>query len=70
MPEANLLLPTYRFGGGGQDYTLTASVIGLQLPQVIPLGADPYPCAEAQPLRLYDRSPLLAQIRFRVCLNR
>lgn len=69
MPEANLLLPTYRFGGG-QDYTLTASVIGLQLPQVIPLGADPYPCAEAQPLRLYDRSPLLAQIRFRVCLNR
>ena len=69
MPEANLLLPTYRFRGG-QDYTLTAFVSGLQLPQVIPLGADPYPCAEAQPLRLYDRSPLLAQIRFRVCLNR
>ena len=34
MPETDLLLPTYRFRGG-QDYTLTAFVSGLQLPQVI-----------------------------------
>ena len=36
MPEADLLLPTYRLGGGAEDYTLAASLIGLQLPQVIP----------------------------------
>ena len=36
MPERDLLLPTYRCGGG-QDCTLTASAVGLLLPQVIPL---------------------------------
>jgi hypothetical protein len=37
VTERDFLLPTYCFKGGGQDFILTASVIGLQLPQVIPL---------------------------------